>query len=734
MLPPGGSFGSETDREFGGAAQGAVTKARVRHAAKVTAVLLTAAACASTEEKPDGPIIDSFVIEGTKNVKPSDIEKHILTSKSSFWTWVPFLGKRLEERFDPNAWIADQRRIERYYQAHGFYQARVLEDEVTPLKEGHVKLKLRVSEGDVTTISRFDIKGLESLTDKESQKVRDGLSPKPGKPFLEEDWAQAQKAITDKLQALGYAAASVDAQATVDVKTLKAELDVQADTGKRYRFGQIQVNDPDGKIPEKIIKENVESAVTPGDWFSPDALKEAQARLFQLGVFSAVKVGRDTPDDETGTVPITADVREAQFETLKFGGGLGADQLRDEIHLAINYQNRNFFGGARRLTLRARAGVEALASTQQAGVFALASVLNKDPGAQVGPFALAHAEFEQPDVLVRWLALQTSLELSHSLEPAYTATGGTAKVGLVARPTSHQTYGLSINPSYYHLTRPPELSTTTTTFYGCPLDCALLYLEQTAAWDRRDKLLEPRHGWYLAVGVQEGDANRLLPDGTSRFDAFYLRVVPEARGYLSVAHELFTFAVRARLGILQSLTGADTAIPARFFSGGNDDRGFSARRLAPYVVAPNTACTRSLGFDQGGGHCSGYGDQLPIGGNTLLDGSFEFRWNVSETWTLATFVDAGYVTKTSLSVEIFRQLNVAVGLGVRYVTPIGPIRVDLAVRLPGIGTPLEQYTVTGYPVVANRGCFLGLGRGSSDVYPGSPEGQCAFHLSIGEAF
>jgi translocation and assembly module TamA len=694
-------------------------------------VFLLAAACATTQEKPQGPIIDSFVIEGTHHLSSGDLEKRILTS-TSMWSWLPW---EQPPRFDPNAWIADQRRVERFYQAHGFYQARVVEEEVTPTKDDHVRLRLKVQEGEVTHVTAFEVRGLDGLTEKQRKSILGALPPKVGKPFLEDEWAQTQRTLADRLQELGYAAATLEAQATVDVKTLEAHLEIEATLGKRYRFGPVQVQNPDGHVPERMIRESVESAVTPGDWFTPDPLKEAQARLFQLGVFSAVKVTRGELDEEQGVAPIVADVREAPFHSKKFGAGLGADQLRDEARLTYEYQDRNFFGGLRKLTFRAKVGYALLASSQETGLLAFVSVARRDPGAQQGPFGLLHGEFEQPDVLVRWLSFQTSLELSHTIEPAYQATGGIAKVGLVARPTSHLGFAVSLNPSYYRLTRPPDLSTTTTNFYGCSLDCALVYLEQAAIWDHRDSVLEPKSGYYLGINLQEGGTNRLLPDGSSQYEVLnYLRVLPEARGYVSFFRDRFTLAARARLGILHSLTGADSAIPVRFFSGGNDMRGFSARRLAPFVAAPNDVCTKYLAADAlPAGHCPGYGDQLPVGGNTLVDGSIELRWNAWESLTIATFVDAGYVSKAELSVEILRQLNVAVGIGVRYRTPIGPIRLDVAVRLP-FGAPLEQYTVSGYPFAVNRGCFLGLGRGGSDVYPGSPEGQCAFHLSVGEAF
>jgi len=139
----------------------------------------------------------------------------------------------------------------------------------------------------------------------------------------------------------------------------------------------------------------------------------------------------------------------------------------------------------------------------------------------------------------------------------------------------------------------------------------------------------------LAPRGAGGGTNRLLPDGSSRYELLnYLRVVPEARGYVSFFSQKLTLAARARLGVLHSFTGADSAIPVRFFSGrANDDRGCfgPAARSVRWSRRTNT-CSKDLAADALlGAHCAGYGDQLPVGGNTLLDGSIELRLNL---WSL----------------------------------------------------------------------------------------------------
>jgi translocation and assembly module TamA len=192
-----------------------------------------------------------------------------------------------------------------------------------------------------------------------------------------------------------------------------------------------------------------------------------------------------------------------------------------------------------------------------------------------------------------------------------------------------------------------------------------------------------------------------------------------------------TLAGKLKLGGLLT-SGADSPIVARFFSGGGSAmRGFNTRRLSPLLAVADEGAEAPAGEPLPG-------QALPVGGDGLFEASAELRYRLFEDLSVAGFVDSGFVTPGPL--ELLRpayyanNLLVAVGLGVRYATPFGPIRLDLARRL-NVGPPLpvEQPVVgppVAYPLSSN--CF-GLG-GASPGYAGSPEGLCTIHLSIGEAF
>ena len=164
----------------------------------------------------------------------------------------------------------------------------------------------------------------------------------------------------------------------------------------------------------------------------------------------------------------------------------------------------------------------------------------------------------------------------------------------------------------------------------------------------------------------------------------------------------------------------------RFYAGGAVSmRGFNERRLSPLLLVPAPAGS------QGTSTLS-----LPIGGNGLIEGSVETRYSITDSFRLAAFVDVGQVTTGTLSGVAFSDVLWAVGGGIRYLTVVGPIRVDVARRLPfGRLPPLYDGTtgtimqVPSYPV--NTSCF-GIG-GSRPATPVS-DGSCVLQISIGEAF
>ncbi|HYV44562.1 MAG TPA: BamA/TamA family outer membrane protein [Myxococcaceae bacterium] len=680
---------------------------------------------------PEGPVVKGITIQGAKRLDEDDIKKKILTTETPWWGRIwPF---HEVHTFDPNAWQADLRRIERYYQAQGYYQAQVLHDEVNPDGEDAVRLRVEVTEGQPTHIANVDIRGLESLPKEHQDAALKDLPLHQGAVFHEEDWAGLKQKIQSALRELGYAEASVEGEVRVDVVTRQADIQLSIDPGQRYRFGAVFVTQEDRpKVPSLRVIEQAQGAIRTSDWYSESALAEAQARVFKMGVFGGVKVNRGAPQREAGTIPIVVDVREAPFHTQKLGGGFGVDQTRNEGRVLGEYTDRNFFGGLRRLTVRAKVGYAFIP-----GVISwLAPQETQAQQPSTGWTLDTLAQLEQPRLFARDVRGQVTIGAQKGLEQAFQYLEGRAKAGVIWQPVPEFSVFPSLNYELYRLSGVLTQSTTLgSQGLGCLPDqtgscnVALSYGEVAVEYDRRDDRAEPRNGYYAALSIQAG-GKMLLGDFN------YLRVQPEVRAYKTFQPlDRLTLAAKIKLGTLVPLAGTpESPIVARFYSGGATSmRGFDTRRLSPMLLVPTTGSTGGFATTPLGLESA---ETIPIGGNGLFESSIEARYRFTSSLSAALFLDAGFVSVDSFNFAdagfIPRNTLFAVGIGARYLTPVGPIRIDIARRLD-VGAPLPLIGPGNLVPMTRPGCF-GLLPPRDPAYAGSPEGQCAFHLSIGEAF
>ena len=220
--------------------------------------------------------------------------------------------------------------------------------------------------------------------------------------------------------------------------------------------------------------------------------------------------------------------------------------------------------------------------------------------------------------------------------------------------------------------------------------------EQALVVDLRDKPLEPRLGAYGELRTTEG-----TPLAGGAFS--YFEAIGDARGFAPLTAGT-VLAARARYGGIWG----DIPVTERLFSGGAvSQRGFGERRLAPFVRGRPFVTTT----DAAGNTVSKLGDpsvSIPYGGGGLFEASLEARVPITTIRTMpvgiVTFLDGGDVTETPGQLDL-GNLNWAVGAGLRLVTAVGPVRLDVGYRL-------------------NR-------TGLNDPDPGQ---HFAYHLTIGEAF
>jgi translocation and assembly module TamA len=667
----------------------------VRPPAALALALLAASGCVRGIGTPQEPLVDDLELRGVRSVDKDDLASKLATQGPVPRPGVAGVVVKDRQRLDPDALATDRRRIEAYYRERGWYGVRVADPQVLPLRTGLVKVVFQVDEGSPVHVAKVTVTGLDEAPDAQARLGR--LPIAPGQVFTEGAYDAARGAILNALQSNGWANAEVKQSAVVRPENGTAEVSYEAKAGPRFRFGPVFVGGSSG-IPSDRIREQVAGAIKTGDYWDESKLAAAQQRVFDLAVFGGVRVARGTPDPVRGTIPVVVTVREAPFRTLRAGPGLGFQATRWEAQALVGWQHRNFLGDLRRVTAEARIGY--------------AWVPTPLRPVKEGPVGQVAGEFRQPGAITRYIDTSAKLEVERGVLDAYDFWAQRLKLGLPLRIASRWTLVPSYNLEVYQLSNTavdfdpnaPVQNTSAPVLVNCTRSgvCLLTYLEQRIAWDGRDDLLNTRRGYYAALSLQESFR-------VATFGYRYFRIVPELRAFYPLSRRT-VLALRARVGALIPFgESGDPPIVARFEAGGAlSMRGYGTGRLSPMVRQ----------HDQ----------WVPVGGNGIADGTVELRFEIQHGFGTALFLDAGTVSKASAVPSTYQtvldptRIQWAPGVGLRYRTPFGTLRADVAVRLP---ERLSGPWSSRYPAVPYT--FW------SDGTP-HREPIVAVHVALGEAF
>jgi translocation and assembly module TamA len=652
-----------------------------------TALLL--AGCRTPRGTAERPAVTAFEIQGTHALDPDDIREKLATQPSEPW-WHLFF--RDASYFDEDAFANDRKRVERLYQSEGHYQAKVVDAQVLPDGDGRVKLRMRVEEGPPAKVVELRIDGLDDAPEARGQ-LRE-LPLREGQRFTEAGFDATRAAIEDALGRTGYAKAEVTQRAHVDPQAGEVRVVYTVIPGTRYRFGNVFVSGT-AAIPRARVRQEAEIVLEPNQWFDRTDLQQIQSRVFDLGVFGGVRVTPGPADEKKALIPIIIAAREAPFRTIRAGPGLGVELTRWDANVTVGWAHRNWLGGLRKLSLDARVGYAWLPN-----------VFSRQETGFVG---LVSADFTQPGLIRQRIDLNARVELERGLEQGYRFWSERFRLGLPVRISRALTFVPSYNLELYQITGTIQTTVggaTNELLQSCRGEsCVLSYLEQRITLDLRDDPINTRRGLYLSLALQEGF--QLFGNGFP-----YLRFLPEARAFLPVWKKTVV-AGRLRVGALRSLNAEEPPVISRFYSGGPSlMRGYYTRQLSPVV------------YD------AGSKDYIPVGGQGLVDGSVELRVPLTGRLGAAIYLDYGIVTQERLDALDPGQLQYAAGVGLRYGTLFGPLRIDVAGRLPRRSASVQSgWVMPGVPVLAAAPDGSLVDTGFRHTEP-----TISVHLSLGEAF
>jgi outer membrane protein insertion porin family/translocation and assembly module TamA len=662
-------------------------------------------------------IVEDVDFLDTEGIDDADIQGKIATTPTSHLLFgafrhVPVLSildaASVEyERFDRFVLERDLARIERYYRTRGFYEAHARAGRVTKRADGRVRVEIAVDEGKPVTIGRVDLKwkdwDLERAKNITKYVTEEKNELRIGARFEEEAYEITKDRIRRAMADRGFAYAKVEGKSYVDLVKHEAQIIYEIEMGPHCTFGDIKLIGL-GELPEGPLRNAID--IEKGEEFSTAALTSAEIALADLGVFGAVDVRPELSPEGSPpnpVVPVTFELQVAPLSAVKAGIGAEIGSIV-EGHAVGGWENRNFLGGLRRLTVEAKPGL----------VFypwSLDKILLGESPKTVLPQLRLRFDIRQPIPFDTRTNARLGGEFNlytpptGNVEPppyilgyrTYSGVFGFDRPFLDAMVHLGLFYNIEYNDpfSYNEEALPKGFDSVLVPSLQAIASLDLRYDAQ----GKRDAV-EPNKGLYVKTDLQF--AGRFLGG-----DADDIRITPEVRGYIPISKKV-TLAFRWATGFVlkdkYKITDKDSKgndLPPRevcpggfegcsdteqarmvqirelrgYFSGGaNSNRGYSYRGVGPRAQVQSLYLTNGIAPD-------GPGEPIAIGGLTLWETSTELRFPIALPLGGVLFLDASDVTYESGGFRPGRP-HLSAGFGLRYATPVGPARLDVGYRIP----------------------------------------------------
>lgn len=643
--------------------------------------------------------LDKIEFEGNRALDDDELESHIASQETPKFLGM-FQGVLDEyEVFDRYVLERDLERVQRYYRAKGYYRARARVARVYPSGR-HVRVEIVVEEGPPVLVRRVDLHGMETLPP-EIRADADRLAKRRmqlERPLEEERLHAVEGEITRLLAIHGYAFADVKGSADVDLPKSVASVGFWIDPGPVAHLGQIRIEGL-GKIPKGPVERALD--LKPGEPYSLTRLEDARQAVLNLGVFSSVTIEPDLPPgapERPTVVPLRVTTEVTKLRSLRLGGGVELDSLKADVHATAGWEHKNFLGGLRSFMVEAVPGV----------VLYPTRLPELNPPRRLLPQGRLRTEFRQPGFIeARTVGL---LRAQGSVYPLLLSNDLPADAPVLGYIELRGSAG--VERSYKKLTA--SLSQTVQrnspfTYVG-PLDPDLVpvlvsYPELMLGLELTDDRVRPHSGVSLRGTVQAAGVGG---------DARDVKLVPDVRGYIPLGRKL-TLATRASIGLLFPFNYGSTVEPVAYtnspgdvsrqdwvrdsqimflrglFSGGpGSNRGYAQREIGPHGVvpfyAPGATATSITTECASPNPAAGSACDLPLGGFTQWEASVELRFPISGPFSGAVFTDAADVAPNKVEFR-FNRPHLSAGLGFRYDTPVGPVRLDAGYRIPGLQAP-----------------------------------------------
>ena len=769
--------------------------------AAITALLIPGRAAltqrGTKNDQTERPEVRSLTLSGVRSVDRDELLQSIATSSSKcksilLAAFCPLThsDRVWQKRYlDRTELRRDVLRVRVFYWVRGYRQATV-DTAVARRGNDEVAVTFKIVEGPPTLVRNVRVEQRDSvLTRAQIGRV---IELEPGKPFSLIALDSAVARIRGALQDRGYADARVDTATHVDTATRTADATITVNPRYLARVGQIIVSG-NKSVSERTVRRSL--SFQTGSLFRRTDLAASQRRLYESGLFQRATIAafrfRDSTRTAGDSARAAADSARPVRDTLRFRRDSirtvevsvseapprisrvsGGFNTFDFIQVDGRFTHNNFFGGARQLDAVATLGnlfATSLNGSQIGGLIGFQDVTGDVVGESrqfLRPTYQASIDFTQPWLLSPNNSAGVGVFAYRRMAPSvFVERGEGANVSFTREVSDRMPVSLTYR---LELTGVVAGDVYFCVNYGvCDLQTIgalrerqrIAPLTLTANLNRQNDPLEPRRGYMAQLTAEHASA---FTASSFRYNRLYL----EGAAYRPIGSRS-VLAAHTRVGFVRALSSTRLATRSgeevsgdilhprtRLYAGGaRSVRGVGENQLGPRVLtippkkleaicpgltdATIADCDLSATDTAGNALADRDFTPRPLGGRALIEGSVEFRFPIWQNLYGATFVDGALLGQGSLQTATRGAGAVTPGVGVRYRSAVGPIRMDLGLN-PSLPDDLPVITqVKGadgqYQIVQLRDQWrYNPTKGAAGVT--GVLRRLTLHLSIGEAY
>lgn len=540
-------------------------------------------------------------------------------------------------RGDPflgETWVQDQRAVLGHYRRNGYLQARIVEAPVTFEEElGGLRAAMIIDEGAQTVVNGVSLDVLDNALDDY------GVATGPWfAELLTRDGGpydpDAVRQDETRLRILLANEGFARAQVLSNIVEDSDDPYTVSVGFTVYPGRRTRVGQLLISGNEGVSEEVIRRELTlvPGSPYTQESVIVSQSRLYRLGIFSRVQIDTAVPNSIAPEPTVVVRVTEGPSRRLSWGLGYSTEEQARGL---LVLGEDNLWNRNHRATVSLRAS---FAEQRLRFIYTDPYLLGRAlEGSAVGYYE----SIDEEGFKLQRIGASLQVVKRHS-----TVLTGIARYSF----RNQQTYDVLIDESELQ----PE---DTSAVVG-----SLIY---SLIADTRPDPIDPRRGSYNTIDTEW--ASHALGSQSD-----FLKVFGRSYWYLDLPGDS-VFVAAARAGLAVPYGGSIVPLPERFFAGGSTSlRGFGRNRAGPTDVNGN-----------------------PLGGNVLMIGNLEYRFPVRGDLGAVLFTDVGNVFSRPHAVAL-DQVRETVGIGVRYATPIGPLRLDWGYLLdarPGEDTSRFHFAI-----------------------------------------